>query len=154
MRPLALLPALLLATCGEEGGGNDAAPPGPPGPVQTATLTGLYEGGPGDLRSQMCVIDTRFGLVVRTSGERSCSGTGTVIRDGGSLRLAMAGAENCTIEARIDGRRVVFAPTQPAGCAYYCAAGAGFAGASLDKIGGAEGDALRARDLVGGRLCG
>lgn len=148
---MALLPALLLATCGEESGGNDSARPGP---VQTATLTGLYESGAGELRSRMCVIDTRFALVVRTSGERNCSGAGTLSRDDARIRLAMAGAEQCTIEARIDGTRLAFAATQPAGCAYYCAEGARFAGVAFDKIGGSEADALRARDLVGGRLCG
>jgi hypothetical protein len=42
----------------------------------------------------------------------------------------------------------------PAGCAYYCSRAGRIAGVTLDKTGGSEGDALRAEDLVGDRLCG
>jgi len=154
MRLTAFLPILLLATCGEPGGGNNAAAPGPGAAVQTETLTGLYESGAGEAGSRMCVIGERFGLVVVGDGERTCSGAGTVSREGDRLRFVMTGSEACTIEARIDGTRVGFASGQPAGCAYYCADGAVFAGAALSKVGGTEEDARRAEDLVGGRLCG
>jgi hypothetical protein len=153
MRLAAPLLILLLATCGEEGGGNNAAP-GPSRSVQTDTLTGLYESAAGEAGSRMCVLGDRFGLVVVGVGERSCSGAGTVTRAGDRLRIAMAGAESCTIEARIEGTRLSFAADQSSGCAYYCAQGARFAGATLVKIGGTEEDARRAQDLVGGRLCG
>ena len=154
MRVTAFLPILLLATCGEPGGGNNAESPLPGAPVQTETLTGLYESGAGEAGSRMCVIGERFGLVVVGDGERTCSGAGTVSREGDRLRFVMAGAEACTIEAGIDGARISFAADQTNGCAYYCAAGARFAGATLSKVGGTEADARRAEDLVGGRLCG
>lgn len=154
MRLAALLPVLLLATCGEESGGNNTAAPGLSGPVQIETLTGLYETSSGEAGSRMCVIGERFGLVVVGDGVRSCSGAGTVARAGDRLRIAMAGAESCTIEARIEGTRLSFAADQPPGCAYYCAEGARFSGATLSKVGGTEEDARRAQDLVGGRLCG
>jgi len=154
MRLFALLPIFLLATCGDESDGGNAAAPGPGVPVQTKTLTGLYEGAAGEAGSRMCVIGDRFGLVVVGDGERSCSGAGTVTRVGDRLRIAMAGAESCTIEARIDGTRLSFAADQQPGCAYYCADGARFSGATLVKVGGTEEDVRRAQDLVGGRLCG
>jgi hypothetical protein len=157
MRTIWLLPALLICACGDQdghaGNGADSAN----APVQTATLTGLYESGGADRRSRMCAIErdgtVRFGLVVWSAADQGCSGAGTATRSGDRLRLVLAGSESCTIEARIEGRRLVFPPTQPPGCAYYCSPGARFAGAALDKIGGTEADAMRAEDLVGDRLC-
>jgi hypothetical protein len=106
----------------------------------------------------MCVIESggsaRFGLVVWTGADQGCSGAGTATRSGNALRLTMAGSEECSIEARVEGTRVIFPPTQPPGCSYYCSPGARFAGTNLDKTGGSEADARRAKDLVGGQLCG
>jgi hypothetical protein len=65
----------------------------------------------------------------------------------------MSGDEPCTIEARIEGTRVAFPPSLPAGCAYYCSRGARFAGAAFDKTGGTAEDARRAQDLIGDPLC-
>jgi hypothetical protein len=65
----------------------------------------------------------------------------------------MAGNSGCRIVAGIDDGRVVFPPTVPSGCSYYCAPGATLAGTILDKSGGANEDAMRARDLVGDTLC-
>lgn len=168
--PLLLLALLLLGACrAQDGVGNNAAgpaagtpPEGPPGEspaeVQTATLTGLYESGTGPQRSRMCAIEeggrARFGLVVWTGAAESCSGNGTALRQGGVLRLTMAGDEACTIDARIEGMRVAFPASLPAGCAYYCSPGGRLAGTSFDKTGGTEADARRAEDLVGDRLCG
>jgi hypothetical protein len=173
-RGFSFLP-LLLCACGAQdsmsnngansvGAGATApvAPSSPsapaPAPVQTASLTGLYEGGPAGRRNQMCVIEragreARFGLVVWGAGSEGCSGAGAAVRQGNSLRLTMSGDEACTIEARMEGTRVAFPATLPAGCSYYCSRGARFAGASFDKTGGADDDALRAEDLVGDRLC-
>lgn len=170
-----LLPLLLLGACrAQESLGNNAASSTPAGasgeaaagtnavsgstaPAQTATLTGLYESGTGEGRSQMCIVERsgrpRFGLVVRTSASDICSGNGIAVRNGATLRLAMEGDEACTFDARIEGTRVTFPAATPAGCAYYCSRGGRIAGTNLDKTGGAEADALRAEDLVGDRLC-
>jgi hypothetical protein len=134
---------------------------GPDAPAQaapqTATLTGLYEAGTAPRRSQMCMIEragsARFGLVLRGAGDDSCSGNGTAIRQGSALRLTMTGDSPCTIDARIEGTRVTFPASAPAGCAYYCGQSARLAGATFDKTGGADADALRAEDLAGDRLC-
>ncbi len=169
---LLLLPLLLLGACrAQEGMSNNAAgatpgaaPAGPGGsgtpaaPVQTATLTGLYESGTPPQRSQMCMVEqggsARFGLVSWSAPGESCSGAGTAVRSGNALRLTMQGDEPCTIEARIEGTRVTFPANLPAGCAYYCSRGARLAGASFDKTGGTEADAARAEDLIGDPLCG
>ena len=171
--PLLLLPLLLLGACraqegmsnnaaGSSAGGAPAAGSGgteaPAAPVQTTTLTGLYESGAAPRRNQMCAVEAggraRFGLVVWSAPNESCSGNGTATRSGNSLRLTMQGDEPCTIDARIEGTRVTFPPNVPAGCAYYCSRGGRLAGAAFDKTGGADADAARARDLIGDQLCG
>ena len=125
--------------------------------VQTATLTGLYE-GKGAPPSQLCILDrgmgnASFGLVVQDEQGRSCSGAGAAVREGGLLRLTMTGDEPCEIEAAIVDGRVAFPAALSPDCSYYCGSGAAMAGASFDKVGGAAEDAMRARDLVGDRLC-
>jgi len=158
--------ALLLAGCGSGtgGGGNVAAPADAAeqtvkAAVQTATLTGLYEGGTGPQRNQLCILDrgtgdSRFGLVVWGGAESSCSGAGSAVREGNVLRLTMEGDQPCAVAGSIEGARLTFRGSVPAGCAYYCGAGASMAGAAFDKVGGTAEDAARALDLVGDPLCG
>jgi len=163
----ALILILGLAGCGQNGDiANRATPvnradriPIAPGsaPVQTATLTGLYEGG-GARPSQMCVVErdgrARFGLVTWQGERPGCSGAGAAVRTGNLLRLTMDGESACAIDARITGSAVAFPTGVPRGCAYYCAPGAPLSGLTFAKTGGANTDALRARDLVGDPLCG
>ncbi len=161
-----LLSGFLLAGCGAGHAGNQAeraadeeADRAVKQAVQTSTLTGLYEGGSGPRRSQLCVVergtgDSRFGLVVWGAGEASCSGVGAAVRDGPVLRLAMEGDAPCTVVGRIEGADVTFAGTVAQGCAYYCGAGASMDGATVVKVGGTAEDAMRGRDLVGDPLCG
>jgi hypothetical protein len=160
MKRWLFLPLLALAGCGTgDEPGNRSSADAPAKAVQTSQLTGLYEGGEGPQRNQMCIVDratgdSRFGLVVWGPDQRSCSGSGQATRQGNVLRLAMSGDEQCVIEARIEGTRVSMPQTLPAGCAYYCGAGARMTGAAFDKTGGTAEDAMRAVDLVGDSLCG
>lgn len=161
MRRLAPFAALLLAACGTQApdAGNQSAPDPGKAAVQTAELTGLYEGGPAERRNQLCIVDraagdSRFGLVVWGANDHSCSGAGQAVREGDILRLAMAGDEQCTIEARIENGNVTLPEALPEGCAYYCGARAQMAGATFEKTGGTAEDAMRATDLVGEPLCG
>jgi hypothetical protein len=159
--PFLLSATLLLAACGTgEGTANDAGAAGArAAAVQTAELVGLYEGGPGPQRSQLCIIDratgdSRFGLVVWGAELHSCSGEGQAVRTGDTLRLAMDGDETCVIDARIEDGRVTLPGELPEGCAYYCGARARMTGATFEKVGGTAEDAMRATDLVGDPLCG
>ena len=125
MRKLPILAFFLAAGCGQQGGEPDngaATAPGPAaqrGPVQTATLTGLYETG-GTPPSQLCITErgraARFGLVIRRNGRPGCSGAGDAVRSGATLRLTMNGDSPCAIEARIEGGRVTFPASLPASC--------------------------------------
>jgi hypothetical protein len=160
MRKLLLLATFLAAGCDQAGepSGNqsEAAAPRPGTPVQTATLTGLYETA-GTPPSQLCITEqgraARFGLVIRRNGRPGCSGAGTATRAGATLRLVMTGDSACAIEARLEGGRVTFPASMPSGCSYYCAPGIVMGSSQFDKTGGTAQDAARARDAVGDRLC-
>lgn len=167
-----LVAAVLLASCSGSDeseqmvGGNEAAPAvrgqnqseRSAAPEVLATLTGLYEGGGREPRHQMCVVkgqggDQRFGLIVWGGNQHSCSGSGTVARNGNGLRLAMAGDSACTIEASISGKTIKLPEAVPQGCAYYCGQRATLGGAELTQQGTTEAAAMRAKDLVGEPLC-
>jgi hypothetical protein len=145
----------LLAACGRE----EAGPEPPRAQVQTAELTGLYEGrGAGDERSRLCMLaktsgDIAFGMVAWGPEGGVCSGAGTAVRDGETIRLTMAGDEQCVIDASAQGTEMTFPATVSNGCSYYCSRDASFAGKVFDKTGGTAEDAMRARDLVGDPLC-
>ena len=161
MRKLSAVAIMLAAACGQGGqpSGNPVANRGasaqPSAPVQTATLTGLYQES-GNAPSQLCIIEeggtARFGLVKRSIGVPVCSGAGTVTRRGATLQLVMTGEASCTIEAQLEGRELTV-PTLPRSCSYYCSPGGGAGGIALTKIGGTREDAMRARDPVNGQLC-
>lgn len=167
-----LVAVTLLASCssgGEQRQASDnqsAAADQPPasktgaasGQARLAGLAGLYEGGKGDPKHQMCILDERggkqsFGLVVWGSNMHSCAGTGTATREGDVLKLAMAGDSACTIEARISGNKVVMPESVPQGCSYYCGDQAKLSGAELSQVGTSKADAMKATDLVGEPLC-
>ena len=166
------LSVLLLASCSpssddadRQGGGGRAKAPEPsaaPGPrgstSELAALAGLYEGGEGAQRHQMCVVERRageqrFGLIVWGENQHSCMGSGTISREGDRVRLAMAGDSACTIEATVSGNSIRLPTAVPQGCAYYCGQRASLGGALLTQQGTSEEAAMRAKDLVGEPLC-
>jgi hypothetical protein len=169
-----LIVLVLLAGCGrsEPEGGNTAAAGGNASApaeqaaqqspartaVATAGLTGLFEGGSGQQRSQLCVIDrgsgnAKFGITVWGANMHSCSGSGQAVRSGDTLTLTMDGDSTCRIEARMEGGTVTLPQTLPAGCSYYCGARARFSGATLTRRGTTAADAMKAKDLAGDPLC-
>ena len=152
--PLAItvLVLILLAGC-VQGDGNGSA-----GAASANSLTGLYEGGTGPRRDQLCLIEkdgrSSFGFVRWGPGDRNCSGSGPAVREGDRLRLMLDGDASCTIEARIDGSSITFPSSLGSECRrYYCGDGADLAGAVFARTGESEADARRAVDLVGDPLC-
>ena len=160
---------LLLASCsrqpeaaapqeGNASGARGSGAAAPAEPPRLDRLIGLYEGGASGRKHQMCVVkgkggETRFGLVIWGSNMNSCSGAGSISRDGARLRLAMAGDSTCTLDAQISGRTVRLPAQVPEGCAYYCGQRAEFGGAELTQNGASETDAMKAKDLAGDPLC-
>lgn len=159
MKRLSLILLVAIAGCdtgAPDGGERDRAS----APVQTAELTGLYEGqAQAGQPARMCMVPgesgtTSFGIVSWGPQGGACSGAGEAARQGDVLRLAMAGDEECVIEARIADRQVTFPASLPEGCAYYCSAGATLAGERFEKTGGTAEAAMAALDLAGDPLCG
>ena len=160
---------LLLAACGRDDpkADNRAAPQaaGPTGadpvPARAAAstggrLTGLYEGGSGPQKNQLCIVekgrDAQFGMLVWGGNLNSCSGAGRAEREGGRLTLTMTGDETCRIDASLKDGAVTLPAKLPLGCAYYCAARASFAGASFTKSGSSPADVKKATDIAGDPL--
>jgi hypothetical protein len=151
--------ALMLVTgCGAGGESGNKAAGNEAAVAKGIGLTGLYEGGATTRPNQMCVIDkgdgdASFGLVVWGSNLHSCSGAGSIKREGGVLRLTMTGDQSCTIEAKIDGSTLSLPDSLPEGCAYYCGARARLGGASFTRKEPTVEGAMKAKDLVGEPLC-
>jgi hypothetical protein len=128
-----------------------AVPTAPP--PRLGELTGGYEHG----ASRMCILSAgrghRFALVIRGEGSASCSGSGTVSRDGAALRFTMRGDSACSWNGRIEGNAVRFTSGIDPGCAYYCGGEATLAGVALEQRGTGRAAAMRAKDLVGEPLC-
>ncbi len=136
------------------GSGPDAAGEG----ASAATrLTGLYEGGSGDQKNQLCIVEkgreAQFGLLVWGGNLHSCSGAGRAERQGGKLTLTMTGDETCRIDAGIEGGTVTLPAKLPLGCAYYCGARASLEGARFTRTGTSATDVKKARDIAGDPLC-
>lgn len=168
MKKIALI-LLFLAGCGRddpdsgnraaapESAGPSAARPGPAPAVAEARLTGLYEGGTGAQKNQLCLVEkgaeTQFGLLVWGGNLHSCSGAGRAARSGERLTLTMTGDETCTIAAALKGGEIALPETLPLGCAYYCGARATLAGARFSRAGSGESEAKKATDIAGDPLC-
>ena len=133
------------------------ASPRPKAAPSTERLTGLYEGGAGAQKNQLCVVEkgreAEFGLIVWGGNLHSCSGAGIAVRSGERLTLRMTGDETCTIEASLKDGTIALPATLPTGCAYYCGARASLAGATFSRVGRTEAEAKKATDIAGDPLC-
>jgi hypothetical protein len=122
----------------------------------SSPLAGLYQSGSDDRPNQLCILPKKgkdqFALLVWGPNMKSCSGAGTVSKQGDTLRLQMTGDSECTIDAKLEGGKIVMPANIPAGCSYYCAPGVPLAGATLTRIGGPD-SARKAKDFVGEPLC-
>lgn len=166
-----LLILLALAACGRDDPASDnrsaapdsagpaagTSPPSPPASGGEARLTGLYEGGAGPQRNQLCLVEkgreTQFGLLVWGGNLHSCSGAGQAVRVGERLTLTMTGDESCTIDATLRDGKITLPASLPLGCAYYCGGRASLAGASFSRAGTGEAEAKKAQDIAGDPLC-
>ena len=132
MKKIALI-LLFLAACnrGDEPANDQAASdsgapaaagrPVPSGKAASTRLTGLYEGGAGAQKNQMCIVEkggeAQFGLLVWGGNLHSCSGAGRAIREGERLTLKMTGDETCAIPATLKDGTITLPATVPTGCA-------------------------------------
>ena len=162
MRALGLLLLALAACSGGQSGGNVAAPQdlesaaierGLIRDPDDSDLTGLYARD----TDRICVVrkgsDYRIGAYVDYGDRITCSGTGTVERNGETLKIALGG-EGCTFDAHYDGDRIKFPGILPDACKPLCARRASFTGLEATRLSESAAEAAAMRDASGRRLCG
>jgi hypothetical protein len=115
-------------------------------------LSGRYQAARS--ASRLCIVDSRFALVIGNPAGATCSGSGRVARETDGIRFTMQGDSACSFVARTAGRSLVFPASVSSGCGYYCSAGAALAGVRFTQVGVGRLQAMKAKDLVGGALCG
>jgi hypothetical protein len=105
---------------------------------------------------RVCIVqegmDYRIGAFVDYGDGITCSGTGTLSRAGGTLRVALGG-EGCGFDARFDGEKIAFPGELPDGCKALCSGRASFAGLEVTRMSESAAEAAAMRDASGKRLC-
>jgi hypothetical protein len=162
MRPAFALVLLLAACSGGKRGDNVQAPQdlesaaierGLVRDPDDSDLTGLYARD----TDRICVVRTgsayRIGAYVDYGDRITCSGTGTVERSGGTLRIAL-GNDGCSFDAAYDGDRIKFPGVLPDACKKLCARRAAFTGLEAARLSESAAEAAAMRDAGGRRLCG
>ena len=154
---------LALAACsGGQNGGNVQAPQdlesaaierGLVRDPDDSDLTGLYARD----TDRVCVVRAgsayRIGAYVDYGDRITCSGAGTVERNGETLRIAL-GKEGCSFDAQYDGDRIKFPGVLPDACKKLCARRASFTGLEVARLSESSAEAAAMRDASGRRLCG
>jgi len=163
MRAAFVLLLLALAACsGGKSGGNARQPQdlesaaierGLVRDPDDSDLTGLYARD----TDRVCVVRSgsayRIGAYVDYGDRITCSGTGSVERDGERLKVAL-GSEGCTFDAHYDGDRIKFPGILPDACKRLCARRAAFTGLEATRLSESAAEAAAMRDASGRRLCG
>lgn len=156
--------ALLLAACSDgQGGGNVQAPQdlesaaiarGLVRDPEDSDLTGLYARD----TDRVCVVRTgsayRIGVYVDYGDRITCSGSGSVERDGSTLRIALGKDGACRFDAQYDGERIKFPGVLPDACKPLCARRAALTGLEVTRLSESSAEAAAMRDAGGRRLCG
>ncbi len=154
---------LLLAACsGGQGGGNAQAPQdlesaaierGLVRDPEDSDLTGLYARD----TDRICIVRAgsryRIGAHVDYGERITCSGAGTVERNGATLRVTL-GKSGCDFDAQYDGERIKFPGVLPDACKPLCTRRASFTGLEVARLSESAAEAAAMRDAGGRRLCG
>jgi hypothetical protein len=155
IRSHSLLIALLLVGSCQKGAESETKvinrPHALPAPRITE-LSGRYQAARS--ASRLCIVDSRFALVIGNPAGATCSGSGRVTRGPDGIRFNMQGDSPCSFLTRSAGRSLVFPASVPPSCDYYCSAGAALAGVRFTQVGVGRLQAKKAKDLVGSTLCG
>ena len=153
--------ALLLAGCGRSPGQPAAANAG--AALEQAAIArgivadpakvdpvGLY----GSESDKVCVVPAddgyRIGAAVDYGEGQGCFATGTA---SGRDTLAVRFGDACRLEVRVEGDRVTFPATIPAGCDRFCTGRASLAAVTADRISASATEAASAVTAAGAKLC-
>jgi hypothetical protein len=153
---------LALAACSGDKGGDNAKQPqdlesaaierGLVRDPDDSDLTGLYARD----TDRVCVVRSgsayRIGAYVDYGDRITCSGTGSVERDGAMLKITL-GEDGCSFDAQYDGDRIKFPGALPDACKKLCARRAAFTGLEAARLSESAAEAAAMRDAGGRRLC-
>lgn len=120
----------------------------------SADITGLY----ARETDRVCIVpaakDYRIGVFVDYGDNLSCTGSGTVTRDGETLNVDLPAAPGCSFDARFEGDRIVFPAQLPEACAMVCQRRASIAALDVERLSESASEASTLRDAKGQLLCG
>jgi hypothetical protein len=161
----ALAVALMLVGC--SGGGTTPSPAArPTNSLEVAAIeagmipdpasvdiTGLYARD----TDRICIVpaaqDYRIGISVDYGDDLSCTGSGTVKRDGERLAIDLPDAPGCRFDARFEGDRIVFPAQVPEACAKVCQSRASIAALDVERLSESISEASALRSNKGRSLC-
>lgn len=157
MRALAAL--LVLAAC------REAAPvPATPGArLEAAAVarglvpdpaSGSLFGSWASESDRLCIVPAgsgmRIGARIDYGEGQGCAASGTVERDGASVRVQFG---NCRFDAAYDGERITFPPSLPPACERLCAGRASLTALTVERLSESVSEAAMLRAPDGKLLC-
>ena len=164
MRAAALIALTMLSACSGKHDSADQASGGSGARLEQAAiatgvirdpgstdLTGVYASDP----EQVCVVpvakDFRIGVTLDYGEGQQCSAAGSLVRDGGVLKVDLGGG--CAFDARFDGQGIKFPGALPDACQKKCTGRATMAGLSVDALSNSLSEATTLADAKGRALC-
>lgn len=103
---------------------------------------------------KLCVVPgdgpTRLGASVAYGEGQACAASGTVERDGGTLKVTFG---ECRFEASFDGERIVFPAELPSACDRYCTGRASLTALTVERLSESASEAETLRSAGGKLLC-
>lgn len=117
-------------------------------------IAGLYSRD----TDRVCIVPDgqgyKIGAFVDYGDKITCSGSGTVTRVGGKLRIELGSGDNgCGFDAKFDGDKIYFPGNVPDSCARLCARRASYAGLEVTRMSESAAEAGAMRDSSGRQLC-
>ncbi|WP_241215019.1 hypothetical protein [Sphingomonas sp. S-NIH.Pt15_0812] len=100
---------------------------------------------------RLCIVGQRIGVAIDYGEGQSCSASGTVQRDGETLKVTLGNA--CRFDAQFDGERIRFPTTLPAECEQLCLGRASLAALTVEQQSGSQAEAATLRGRGGKFLC-
>lgn len=119
--------------------------------VASGTLFGSW----ASETDRLCVVpgerETRMGVRVDYGEGQGCAASGTVERDGATLRVAFGA---CRFEAEYDGERITFPSVLPPTCERLCSGRASLTALAVERLSESASEAAMLRAADGRLLCG
>ncbi len=166
--------ALLIAGCGDSGGGalGELTAGGNAGKEldERAKVVGILPdtdniefSGRFETRSDLgtdkfCAVKTskgkyNIGVLAVFGPESKCEGRGTASLNGEKVKITLSGKESCSFDAEFDGVGLRFPGAMEAGCASYCSPRASLSGTSYFIVEQGDDNARRALGRDFEKLC-